>query len=78
MYDLNVLVGFEKSGYYFFNLLIGCGYDDGFVLVIVIFDMFDCNLDKSMVDLWEVLFKIWGFFIMLFFCLDEKKYGVVE
>lgn len=76
--DLNVIVGFEKFGYYFFNSFIGCGYDDGLVFVIVILDMLDCNLDKMMVDLCRDLFKIWGLLIMLFKCVDEVKYGVVD
>ena len=39
--ELNALVGFEKSGHYFFNAPIGRGYDDGFVSAIAILQMLD-------------------------------------
>ena len=48
---LDAIVGFEKSGHYFFNTPIGRGYDDGLVSAIAILDMLDRNPDKSMADL---------------------------
>ena len=77
-HDLNALVGFEKSGHYFFNPPIGRGYDDGLVSAIAILDMLDRNPDKSMADLREALPKTWGSPTMSPFCPDEKKYAVVE
>ena len=49
------MVGFEKSGHFFFNPPIGRGYDDGLVAAIAICDMLDRNPDKSMADLKEAL-----------------------
>ena len=39
--ELGALVGFEKSGHYFFNKPIGYGYDDGLVSARAILDMLD-------------------------------------
>jgi phosphomannomutase/phosphoglucomutase len=44
--ELDALVGFEKSGHYFFNTPIGRGYDDGLVSAIAILDMLDRNPGK--------------------------------
>jgi len=76
--DLNALVGFEKSGHYFFNAPIGRGYDDGLVSAIAILQMLDRNPDKSMADLREALPKTWGSPTMSPYCDDEEKYGVIE
>ncbi|MDZ4381722.1 MAG: phosphomannomutase/phosphoglucomutase [Parvibaculum sp.] len=77
-HELNALVGFEKSGHYFFNPPIGRGYDDGLVSAIAICDMLDRNPDKKMSDLREALPKTWGSPTMSPYCPDEKKYEVVE
>tara|TARA_R110000824_G_scaffold366730_2_gene555586 strand:+ start:99659 stop:101158 length:1500 start_codon:yes stop_codon:yes gene_type:complete len=77
-HELNALVGFEKSGHYFFNPPIGRGYDDGLVSAIAICDMLDRNPDKSMSDLREALPKTWGSPTMSPFCPDEVKYDVVD
>lgn len=76
--ELGVLVGFEKLGYFFLQDLIGCGYDDGLVVVCVVLQMLDCNLDKLMVDLCCVLLVSYGLLIMLLVCVDEVKYGVID
>jgi phosphomannomutase/phosphoglucomutase len=76
--DLNALVGFEKSGHYFFNAPIGRGYDDGLVSAIAILQMPDRNPDKTMADLREALPKTWGSPTMSPYCADEEKYGVIE
>ena len=78
VHDLNALVGFEKSGHYFFNAPIGRGYDDGFVSAIAILQMLDRNPDKTMADLREALPKTWGSPTMSPYCADEEKYGVIE
>lgn len=76
--ELDAIVGFEKSGHYFFNAPIGRGYDDGFVSALAILDMLDRNPQKSMADLREALPKTWGSPTMSPHCDDEAKYGVVD
>jgi phosphomannomutase/phosphoglucomutase len=78
VYELNALVGFEKSGHYFFNPPIGRGYDDGILSAIAICDMLDFNSTKKMSELYEALPKTWGSPTMSPFCPDEVKYQVVE
>lgn len=78
VYDLNALVGFEKSGHYFFNAPIGRGYDDGLVSAIAILQMLDRNPGKTMADLRKALPKTWGSPTMSPYCSDEEKYGVIE
>lgn len=76
--ELNAIVGFEKSGHYFFNAPIGRGYDDGLVSAIAILDMLDRNPDKTMADLRRDLPKTWGSPTMSPHCDDEIKYGIVD
>ena len=76
--ELNALVGFEKSGHYFFNAPIGRGYDDGLVSAIAVCQMLDRNPSKSMADLRDDLPKTWGSPTMSPHCPDDKKYGVVD
>lgn len=76
--ELGALVGFEKSGHYFFNTPIGRGYDDGIVSAIAILDMLDRNPDKNMADLYQELPQTWGSPTMSPHCADEEKYGVVD
>ena len=76
--ELNALVGFEKSGHYFFNTPIGRGYDDGLVSAIAVCQMLDHNPSKSMANLRDDLPKTWGSPTMSPHCPDDKKYGVVE
>ena len=76
--EINALVGFEKSGHYFFNNPIGRGYDDGLVSAIAICDMLDRNPGKSMSDLREALPMTWGSPTMSPHCPDEVKYEVVD
>ena len=78
VHDLKALVGFEKSGHYFFNAPIGRGYDDGLVSAIAILQMLDRNPGKTMADLRKALPKTWGSPTMSPYCADEEKYGVVE
>jgi phosphomannomutase/phosphoglucomutase len=78
VHDLKALVGFEKSGHYFFNAPIGRGYDDGLVSAIAILQMLDRNPDKTMADLRRALPKTWGSPTMSPACADETKYGVVD
>ncbi len=76
--ELKALVGFEKSGHYFFNPPIGRGYDDGLVSAIAILDMLDRNPNKKMSDLRDGLQKTWGSPTMSPYCPDDKKYAVVD
>jgi len=76
--DIGALVGFEKSGHYFFNAPIGRGYDDGILSAIAVLQMLDNNPDKSMADLRRALPKTWGSPTMSPYCADETKYGVVD
>ncbi len=75
--ELSALVGFEKSGHYFFNAPIGRGYDCGLTSAIAILQMLDRNPDKSLADLRRALPKTWGSPTMSPYCSDEEKYGVV-
>jgi len=76
--EIGALVGFEKSGHYFFNDPIGRGYDDGILSAIAVLQMLDRNPDKSMADLRRALPKTWGSPTMSPYCADEEKYGVVD
>ena len=76
--ELDAIVGFEKSGHYFFNKPIGRGYDDGVVSAIAILDMLDRNPGKTMADLRRQLPQTWGSPTMSPHCADEEKYGVVD
>jgi phosphomannomutase/phosphoglucomutase len=76
--ESGALVGFEKSGHFFFNKPFGRGYDDGLVSAIAICDMLDRNPAKSMSDLKNALPKTWSSPTMSPHCDDEKKYGIVD
>jgi len=76
--ETGALVGFEKSGHYFFNAPIGRGYDDGLISAIAILDMLDRNPGRKLSDLREALPRTWGSPTMSPHCPDEEKYRVVE
>ena len=77
-FEHKTLVGFEKSGHFFFNKPLGRGYDDGLVAALAVCDMLDRNPAKTMVDLRDALPKTWGSPTMSPHCGDEVKYGVVD
>jgi phosphomannomutase/phosphoglucomutase len=77
-HETGALVGFEKSGHFFFNPPIGRGYDDGLVAAIAVLDMLDRNPDKSLAELKNALPRTWQSPTMSPHCDDEKKYGVVD
>lgn len=77
-HEHKTLVGFEKSGHFFFNTPLGRGYDDGIVAALAVCDMLDRAPDKTMVDLRDALPKTWGSPTMSPHCGDEVKYGVVD
>ncbi len=76
--ELNALVGFEKSGHYFYNEPIGRGYDDGILSAVTVCRLLDRNLGKTLAELKDDLPKTWSSPTMSPYCPDDKKYGVVE
>jgi len=76
--DLDALVGFEKSGHYFFNKPIGRGYDDGLIAALAVCDMLERNPERSIAELHDDLPKTWGSPTMSAHCPDEIKYAVAE
>lgn len=77
-HEQKALVGFEKSGHFFFQPPLGRGYDDGLVAALAVCDMLDRNPAKSLADLKNALPKTWGSPTMSPHCADEAKYGVVD
>jgi phosphomannomutase/phosphoglucomutase len=77
-HEQKALVGFEKSGHFFFQPPLGRGYDDGLVAAIAVCDMLDRNPGKSLADLNDALPRTWGSPTMSPHCADEAKYGVVD
>ena len=75
---LNALVGFEKSGHYFFNGPLGNGYDDGIVSALAVCDMLDRSQGRTMADLKRALPQTWGSPTMSPKCADEIKYDVID
>ena len=77
-FEQKALVGFEKSGHFFFQPPLGRGYDDGLVAALAVCDMLDRSPGKTMADLQRALPKTWQSPTMSPHCDDEKKYGVVD
>ena len=77
-HETKALVGFEKSGHFFFNPPLGRGYDDGIVAGLAVCDMLDRSPEKTMADLKNALPKTWQSPTMSPHCGDEVKYGVVD
>jgi phosphomannomutase/phosphoglucomutase len=77
-HETGALVGFEKSGHFFFNPPLGRGYDDGLVAAIAVLDMLDRNPGKSLAELKNALPRTWQSPTMSPHCDDELKYGVVD
>lgn len=76
--EIDALVGFEKSGHYFFNEPLGRGYDDGLVVAREVCKLLDRNPGQSMADLSRALPQSWSTPTMSPACSDEEKYAVVE
>jgi len=77
-FEQKALVGFEKSGHFFFQPPLGRGYDDGLVAALAVCDMLDRAEGKSMADLKRALPKTYQSPTMSPHCDDEKKYGIVD
>jgi len=77
-HETGALVGFEKSGHFFFNPPLGRGYDDGLISALAVLDMLDRNPGKTLAELERALPKTWQSPTMSPHCGDEVKYGVVD
>jgi phosphomannomutase / phosphoglucomutase len=77
-FEQRALVGFEKSGHFFFQPPLGRGYDDGLIAAIAVCDMLARNPGASLAELHRALPKTWGSPTMSPHCADETKYGVVD
>lgn len=77
-HENGALVGFEKSGHFFFNPPLGRGYDDGLVAAMAVLDMLERNPEKSLSDLKNELPLTYQAPTMSPHCADEEKYGVVD
>jgi len=77
-HEHGTLVGFEKSGHFFFSPPLGRGYDDGLIAAISVLEMMDRNPDKTLADLKNALPKTWQSPTMSPHCADEVKYKVVD
>jgi phosphomannomutase/phosphoglucomutase len=77
-FEQKALVGFEKSGHFFFQPPLGRGYDDGLVAALAVCDMLERAPDKSMADLKRALPKTYQSPTMSPHCADEAKYGIVD
>lgn len=77
-HEQQALVGFEKSGHFFFQPPLGRGYDDGLIAAIAVLDMMDHNPGKTLAQLREALPKTWQSPTMSPKCPDEVKYDVVD
>ena len=77
-FEQKALVGFEKSGHFFFQPPLGRGYDDGFLAAIAVCHMLDRAPGKSLADLERLLPKTWGSPTMSPHCADEVKYAIVD
>ena len=77
-FEQKALVGFEKSGHFFFQPPLGRGYDDGLVAALAVCDMLDRAAGKTMAELKRELPKTYQSPTMSPHCDDEKKYGVVD
>lgn len=72
------LVGFEKSGHFFFQPPLGRGYDDGIVAARAVLDMLDRNGDETMADMRRALPVSFSSPTMSPACTDEEKYAIVD
>ncbi len=72
------LVGFEKSGHFFFQPPLGRGYDDGIVAARAVLGMLDRNPGQTMADMRRALPVSFSSPTMSPACTDEQKYGIVD
>jgi phosphomannomutase/phosphoglucomutase len=77
-FEQKALVGFEKSGHFFFQPPLGRGYDDGLVAALAVCDMLERAEGKTIADLRRELPKTYQSPTMSPHCDDEKKYGIVD
>jgi len=77
-HETGALVGFEKSGHFFFNPPLGRGYDDGLIAAFAVLDMLGRNPGQTLADLRRALPRTWQSPTMSPHCDDELKYAVVD
>ncbi len=77
-HEHGALVGFEKSGHFFFNKPLGLGYDCGLTSALAVLDLLDHNPGKSMNDLYNELQTSYQSPTMSPHCADEVKYDVAS
>jgi phosphomannomutase/phosphoglucomutase len=77
-HEQKALVGFEKSGHFFFQPPLGRGYDDGLVAALAVCDMLDRNSGRTLAEMVRSLPKTWQSPTMSPHCADEVKYGVID
>jgi phosphomannomutase / phosphoglucomutase len=77
-HETGALVGFEKSGHFFFNPPLGRGYDDGLIAAFAVLDMLDRNPGQTLAELRRALPRTWQSPTMSPHCDDEVKYAVVD
>ncbi len=77
-HENKALVGFEKSGHFFFNPPLGRGYDDGLVAAMAVLDMLERNPNKTLSELKNDLPMTYQSPTMSPHCPDEEKYEVVD
>jgi phosphomannomutase / phosphoglucomutase len=77
-HEQKALVGFEKSGHFFFQPPLGRGYDDGLVAALAVCDMLDHSPGRTLADLKNALPKTWGSPTMSPHCADDVKYAIVD
>jgi phosphomannomutase/phosphoglucomutase len=77
-FEQKALVGFEKSGHFFFQPPLGRGYDDGLLAAIAVCDMLGRNPGATLAELNNSLPKTWSSPTMSPHCADEAKYAIVD
>ncbi len=77
-HEHGALVGFEKSGHFFFNKPLGLGYDCGLTSALAVLDLLDHNPEKSLNDLYNELQTSYQSPTMSPHCADEVKYEVAD
>jgi phosphomannomutase/phosphoglucomutase len=77
-HEQKALVGFEKSGHFFFQPPLGRGYDDGLIAALAVCEMLERNPGKSLAEIKASLPQTWQSPTMSRHCADEVKYDIVD
>jgi phosphomannomutase / phosphoglucomutase len=76
--ELGALAGFEKSGHYFIGGHLGRGYDDGILSAILMCQLLDNNINRTIADLYNDLPITYLSPTMSPYCDDTIKYDVIN